>query len=121
MKLFSNAPTDTKRKMAWIVNYIRDKRHDGIDTYDSDFVDSYAEQNGAKLRIMNMGANKCRELSSLLNLMVEFRILNRFTKGIDHVRGLGMRNWMHQYKVRETSGNLDELSELSKPLSALER
>lgn len=80
----------------------------------SDFVDAFIEDFNAKVHIMMYGANKCRELSSLLSQMYQDNKLYREAVGLNEMCS-GFPKWIYTYRLRESNCR-DIIAELNERL-----
>lgn len=71
----------------------------GVDILNSDFIDAFVAETGAKEHIMMWGANKCPYAAKTLNRMASEGLLTRRIIGIGSNWYPGFPKWVYTYSL----------------------
>jgi hypothetical protein len=83
----------TKFIRNWLLN------NDGCDVLDSKFVDEFIAATGSKHEVTLWGANKCKNLSSLLGSMYKQGLLKRWVITLGPNWQPGFPKWVYTYEL----------------------
>lgn len=83
-------------KIEWVKNYI-DANPPYVDIMNRDFVDAYEEEFSPKVKYTMYGANKCKELSTVLKAGFDKRVFKRKVVGISCGYS-GYPKWVYCYE-----------------------
>jgi len=82
-------------KIEWILEYMEEHKY--VSSVDTDFVNSFVDKFNPKIRIMNWGANKCRELNRLLAFGYKQGKFSRRATGLGINWMYGFPKWVYVY------------------------
>lgn len=88
---------DIEKKKLWVYEYL--EKNKVCDILNEAFVDEYIRVfNPKNVIVMPYGANKCKELNTLLDTMYKEHYLSRSIIGISGL-GAGFPKWVYVYEL----------------------
>jgi hypothetical protein len=84
-----------------IMQLIHTRFAGGVDVLNRDFVTAYARATGAKVTLMDYGADSCPQLGADLSAMYTAGRLTRKRVGVPRNAGPGLPTWKYVYQIKE--------------------
>lgn len=89
-------------RMEWILQYLKERPRESVNTLDKFFVDDYCIENEVLCMVQMFGSPKCPQLAKDLKKLYDTNKLTRFACGtFTGASSMGFPKWVWDYRLKE--------------------